>query len=43
MDRRVTFIIGPDGVVESVIRHEARVWRHLDDVLAHLQKHPPSA
>lgn len=43
VDRRVTFIIGPDGVVESVIRHEARVWRHLDDVLEHLQKHPPSA
>lgn len=43
VDRRVTFIIGPDGVVESVIRHEARVWRHLDDVLDYLQKHPVRA
>ncbi|XXF76083.1 peroxiredoxin [Myxococcaceae bacterium GXIMD 01537] len=38
VDRRVTFIIGPDGLVEAVIRHEARVWRHLDDVLEHLQQ-----
>jgi peroxiredoxin Q/BCP len=33
VDRRVTFILSPEGVVEHVIRHEVRVWRHLDDVL----------
>ncbi|MGO9832351.1 MAG: peroxiredoxin family protein [Myxococcaceae bacterium] len=38
LDRRVTFIIDAKGVVESVIRHEARVHRHLDDVLATLQR-----
>jgi thioredoxin-dependent peroxiredoxin len=36
VDRRVTFVIGPGGVVEDVIRHETRVYRHLDDVLAAL-------
>jgi peroxiredoxin Q/BCP len=40
VDRRVTFIIGPDGKVETTIRHEARVYRHLDDVLRYLQEHP---
>jgi len=38
VDRRVTFIISPDGVVEDVIKHETRVYRHLDDVLAALQR-----
>ncbi len=38
VDRRVTFIIGPDGVVEDVIQHEMRVYRHLDDVLATLER-----
>lgn len=37
VDRRVTFVIGEDGRIESVIRHEVRVSRHLDDVLAHLE------
>ncbi|AGC44104.1 antioxidant protein [Myxococcus stipitatus DSM 14675] len=40
VDRRVTFIIDPDGRVEDVIRHELRVYRHLDDVLTYLEKHP---
>jgi peroxiredoxin Q/BCP len=40
IDRRVTFIVGPDGRVEQVIRHELRVYRHLDDVLAWLRAHP---
>ncbi|MFB1481952.1 peroxiredoxin [Corallococcus sp. RDP092CA] len=40
IDRRVTFIIGVDGVVEHVIHHEVRVYRHLDDVLKYLQAHP---
>ena len=37
-DRRVTFIISPEGVVEDVIKHETRVYRHLDDVLSALQR-----
>jgi thioredoxin-dependent peroxiredoxin len=37
IDRRVTFIISPDGVIEHIIKHEVRVSRHLDDVLNHLQ------
>lgn len=40
VDRRVTFIIDPAGTVESVIRHELRVYRHLDDVLRYLREHP---
>ncbi|RKH21265.1 peroxiredoxin [Corallococcus sp. CA041A] len=40
IDRRVTFIVGADGVVERVIHHEVRVYRHLDDVLKYLQAHP---
>ncbi|MDY7225624.1 peroxiredoxin [Hyalangium rubrum] len=40
VDRRVTFIIDPAGTVESIIRHEVRVYRHLDDVLRYLQEHP---
>ena len=41
IDRRVTFIVGADGVVEHVIHHEVRVYRHLDDVLKYLQAHSP--
>jgi thioredoxin-dependent peroxiredoxin len=40
IDRRVTFIIDPAGVVENVIKHEVRVTRHLDDVLEWLREHP---
>ncbi len=43
VDRRITFIIAPDGRVESIIRHEIRVYRHLDDVLRYLQEHPMPA
>lgn len=45
VDRRVTFIIDPSGRVESIIRHEVRVYRHLDDVLRYLEANPlpPSA
>lgn len=43
IDRRVTFIIDPNGVVEHVIHHEVRVYRHLDDVLAWLRAHPAPA
>ena len=38
VDRRVTFILSPTGVVEDVIQHERRVHRHLDDVLASLER-----
>jgi peroxiredoxin Q/BCP len=40
VDRRMTFIISPEGRVEAVIHHEMRVYRHMDDVLAYLQAHP---
>lgn len=43
VDRRVTFIISPEGRVEHVIHHEVRVWRHLDDVLEYLRSHPLNA
>lgn len=43
VDRRVTFIIGADGRIEEVIRHEVRVYRHLDDVLRYLRANPPPA
>jgi peroxiredoxin Q/BCP len=38
LDRRVTFVLGPEGVVENVIQHEVRVSQHLDDVLQTLEK-----
>jgi thioredoxin-dependent peroxiredoxin len=37
VDRRVTFVIGPEGVVEDVIQHEVRVSAHLEDVLTTLE------
>ena len=40
VDRRVTYIIGPEGLIEAVIRHEVRVYKHLDDVLRYLREHP---
>lgn len=40
VDRRVTYIIDPDGVIEAVIRHEVRIYKHLDDVLDYLRAHP---
>ncbi|GAC1534379.1 MAG: peroxiredoxin [Polyangiales bacterium] len=36
--RRVTFVVGRDGKVEAVFRHEIQVNRHLDDVLAFIRK-----
>jgi peroxiredoxin Q/BCP len=38
VDRRATFIIDEAGKVEHVIHHEVKVYRHLDDVLAYLEK-----
>jgi thioredoxin-dependent peroxiredoxin len=43
VDRRVTYIIDPSGHIETVIRHEVRVYRHLDDVLRYLREHPLAA
>ena len=40
VDRRMTFIISPEGRIEDIIRHEMRVYRHMDDVLAYLTAHP---
>ena len=40
VDRRMTFIIGPEGRIEDIIHHEVRVYRHMDDVLAYVQAHP---
>lgn len=40
VDRRVTYIIDPAGRIEAVIRHEVRVYRHMDDVLRYLREHP---
>ncbi|WP_164014834.1 peroxiredoxin [Pyxidicoccus trucidator] len=41
VDRRVTFIVSADGRIEHIIRHEVRVYRHLDDVLRYLRANPP--
>jgi peroxiredoxin len=35
--RRVTFVIGPDGKIEAVFRHELQITRHIDDVRKHAQ------
>jgi thioredoxin-dependent peroxiredoxin len=37
INRRVTFLVSPEGRIEEVIQHERQVWRHLDDVIAALQ------
>ncbi|HET9157096.1 MAG TPA: peroxiredoxin [Myxococcaceae bacterium] len=42
INRRVTFVVSPDGLIEEVIQHERQVWRHLDDVIVALEK-PPGA
>ena len=39
INRRVTFVVSPEGRIEEVIQHERQVWRHLDDVIAALEKH----
>ena len=43
INRRVTFLISPDGQVEEVIQHERQVWRHLDDVIAALERRVAAA
>jgi peroxiredoxin Q/BCP len=37
INRRVTYIVGPDGRIEAVFHHELLVGRHLEDVLTHLK------
>jgi peroxiredoxin Q/BCP len=38
ISRRITFVVSPEGRVEEVIQHERQVWKHLDDVLATLER-----
>ena len=35
-DRRATFMINEQGMIDEVINHEVQVYRHLDDVLLRL-------
>jgi peroxiredoxin Q/BCP len=35
-DRRATFMINEQGMIDEVIHHEVQVYRHLDDVLLKL-------
>jgi peroxiredoxin Q/BCP len=42
VDKRMTFVIDEQGKVERILHHEVRVFRHLDDVLAHLRQHVPA-
>lgn len=42
VDRRMTFILDLEGRVEKIIKHEVRVYRHLDDVLDHLRSTQPA-
>jgi peroxiredoxin Q/BCP len=36
IDRRATFVINEVGVIEEVIHHEVKIYRHLEDVLERL-------
>ncbi|HEY1088243.1 MAG TPA: peroxiredoxin [Archangium sp.] len=36
IDRRATFVITEEGVIDEVIHHEVQVYRHLEDVLERL-------
>ncbi len=38
IDRRATFVINLQGVIEEVIHHELQVYRHLEDVLDRLAR-----
>jgi peroxiredoxin Q/BCP len=42
-DKRVTFVIDPDGVVRARFHHEVNVLRHIDDVLSFLREHASSS
>ena len=43
ISRRITFVVSPEGTVEEVIQHERQVWKHLDDVIAALERRTGSA
>lgn len=36
--QRVTYVIGPDGIIEAVFHHELMVGKHLEQVRAHLEQ-----
>jgi len=36
IDRRATFVIDENGIIDEVIHHEVQVYRHLEDVLQRL-------
>jgi peroxiredoxin Q/BCP len=36
IDRRATFVIDEQGIIEETIHHEVQVYRHLEDVLERL-------
>lgn len=38
IDKRVTYVVDPGGLVQAVFHHEVQVSRHLDDVLHFLRK-----
>jgi peroxiredoxin Q/BCP len=38
LDKRVTFVVDEQGMIQAVFRHELQVSKHLDDVLHFLQK-----
>ena len=40
IDRRATFIIDAEGIIEDVFHHEVQIYKHLDDVLAKLKSTP---
>jgi peroxiredoxin Q/BCP len=40
-NKRVTFVLDPDGVVRARFHHEVQVIRHVDDVLAFLRSQLP--
>jgi peroxiredoxin Q/BCP len=42
-NKRVTFVVDPDGVVRARFQHEVQVLRHIDEVLAFLRAQQPSA
>jgi peroxiredoxin len=43
LDRRVTVLIDPEGVVRGVFDHEVLVGKHVDDALEALRRLPRSS
>jgi thioredoxin-dependent peroxiredoxin len=42
IDRRVTFLISPQGVVEEIIEHERQAWKHVDGIVTALERRASS-